>query len=191
MNSLPGFAAYRSLFLLVQSRVGDAAQTAPRGAETPIAGANGFLVKRAVAIKAAPEKVYGALTREVGNWWSPDHTYSRNSKNLSIDARPGGCFCEKLPDGGGVAHMIVIAVFAGRMLRMTGALGPLQASGLAGSLTWELTGAAGNTNLKMSYSVGGYMQEGFEKIAPAVDAVLGEQVTRLKAYVETGRPASR
>ena len=87
--------------------------------------------------------------------------------------------------------MTVIAVFPGRMLRMTGALGPLQGSGLAGSLTWLLTGAAGGTNLEMSYSVGGYMQGGFEKIAPAVDAVLGEQVTRLKAYLETGKPASR
>jgi hypothetical protein len=35
------------------------------------------------------------------------------------------------------------------------------------------------------------MQGGFEKIAAAVDAVLGEQVTRFKAYAETSMPASR
>jgi uncharacterized protein YndB with AHSA1/START domain len=174
----------------LQSPAGDAVPTPPRGGETVKAGPNGFAVRRVIAIKASPEKVYGALTHEVGNWWSPEHTYSQDSKNLSIDARPGGCFCEKLPDGGGVAHMTVIAVFPGRMLRMTGALGPLQASGLAGSLTWEVTAAASSTNLVMSYSVGGYMPGGFEKIAAGVDTVLGEQVTRLKAYIETGRPAS-
>lgn len=154
-------------------------------------GAGGFAVQHVVAIKAAPEKVYGALTREIGGWWNPDHTYSRDSKNLSIDARPGGCFCEKLPNGGGVQHMTVVFAAPGRTLRMTGALGPLQGSGLAGSMTWQLTEAAGATNLELSYSVGGYMQAGFEKMAPLVDAVLGEQATRLKSYVETGKPAAK
>lgn len=151
----------------------------------------GFTVKHTVAVKAPPEKVYGALTREVGGWWSPEHTYSQDSKNLSIDARPGGCFCEKLPNGGGVQHMTVVSVIPGRLLRMTGALGSLQGSGLAGSLTWQLAEAAGATNLEVSYSVGGYIPGGFEKIAPLVDAVLGEQSARLKAYAETSKPASR
>ena len=36
----------------------------------------------------------------------------------------------------------------------------------------------------VTYSVGGFMDGGFEKIAPAVDGVLGEQVQRLKSYAE-------
>jgi len=158
---------------------------------------NGFAVKHAMTIQASSEKVYTALTGKVGSWWNPEHTYSHDSRNLSIDARPGGCFCEKLDNGGGVEHMKVVLAWPGRMLRMTGALGPLQGSGLAGSMTWKLTaatgatGAAGATSLEFSYSAGGYMQGGFEKIAPAVDAVLGEQLTRLKAFVETGKPAAK
>jgi hypothetical protein len=35
------------------------------------------------------------------------------------------------------------------------------------------------------------MQGGFEKIAPIVDAVLGEQLARLKAFVETGKPTAK
>jgi len=32
------------------------------------------------------------------------------------------------------------------------------------------------------------MEGGFERIAPAVDAVLGEQLGRLKLFIETGKP---
>jgi len=163
-------------------------------AEVANVGPTGFAVKHVVTIQAAPENVYAALIGKVGSWWNPDHTYSHDSRNLSIDARPGGCFCEKLGNGGGVEHMRVVFVSPGQVLRMAGALGPLQGSGLAGSMTWKLsaaTGAAGATSLELSYSVGGYMQGGFEKIAPAVDGVLGDQLGRLKAYVETGKPAAK
>jgi uncharacterized protein YndB with AHSA1/START domain len=155
---------------------------------------NGFSVKHAMTIQASPANVYATLTGKVGSWWNPEHTYSHDSSNLSIDARPGGCFCEKLGNGGGVEHMTVVFVSPGQMLRMTGALGPLQGSGLAGSMTWKLSAAAsaaGATSLEFSYSVGGYMQGGFEKIAPAVDGVLGDQLARLKAYIETGKPAAK
>jgi uncharacterized protein YndB with AHSA1/START domain len=158
---------------------------------------NGFSVKHAMTIQASPENVYAALTGKVGSWWNPEHTYSHDSRNLSIGARPGDCFCEKLGNDGGVEHMRVVLAWPGQMLRMTGALGPLQGSGLAGSMTWKLTaatgatGTVGATSLEFSYSAGGYMQGGFEKIAPAVDVVLGEQLTRLKAFVETGKPATK
>jgi uncharacterized protein YndB with AHSA1/START domain len=151
----------------------------------------GFLVRHEATINAPADKVYTALTSGVGNWWSSEHTYSQDSKNLSIDARPGGCFCEKLPNGGGVRHMTVAFVSPGHLLRMTGALGPLQESGIAGSMTWSLTLSATTTKVVLSYSVGGYMQGGFDKIAPVVDAVLGEQFNRFKTYVETGKPVVR
>jgi len=38
------------------------------------------------------------------------------------------------------------------------------------------------------YNVGGYMQGGFTQLAPVVDGVLTNQVKRLKAISETGRP---
>ena len=132
---------------------------------------NGFVVKHVIAINATPAKVYEALIGQVGLWWNPDHTFSHDSKNLSMDARPGGCFCERLPNGGGVEHLRVIYAAPGEMLRMSGALGPLQASGIAGSLTWKLTSARGGTSVELSYVVGGYMDGGFQSIAPAVKAI--------------------
>lgn len=149
---------------------------------------NGFAVRHEVSISASPANVYDALVRQVGSWWNPQHTYSGDSRNLSIDARPGGCFCETLPDGGGVEHLHVVYVAPNELLRMSGALGPLQTSGLAGSMTWRLTAAAPGTTVELHYIVGGYMDGGFDQIAPAVSAVLLEQLQRLKLFVETGNP---
>ena len=42
----------------------------------------------------------------------------------------------------------------------------------------------------MSYVVGGYMRQGGETLAPLVDKVLGEQLTRLKAAAEAPAPAA-
>ena len=67
---------------------------------------NGFLVKFDVSVNAPAAKVYDALVGQIGSWWNPEHTYSHDAKNLSIDPRPGGCFCEKLPNGGGVEHLV-------------------------------------------------------------------------------------
>jgi uncharacterized protein YndB with AHSA1/START domain len=154
----------------------------------PEIGPTGFLVKLDISVNAPPAKVYDALVGKVGSWWNPEHTYSHDSKNLSIDARPGGCFCEKLPNGGGIEHLRVVYTAPPQVVRFSGALGPLQASGVAGSMTWKLTGAGENTRLELSYSVGGFIQGGFEKIAPTVEAMLREQLDRLKLFVETGKP---
>jgi uncharacterized protein YndB with AHSA1/START domain len=150
--------------------------------------ANGFVVHVEVPIAGSPAKVYKALVGGVSQWWNPEHTWSGDSRNLVIDARPGGCFCERLPRGGGVEHMRIVYLAPPQVLRMSGALGPLQGSGLAGALTFSLTPSGNGTKLELGYSVGGYMEGGFEKMAPAVEGMLTEQVTRLKRYIETGKP---
>jgi uncharacterized protein YndB with AHSA1/START domain len=161
-----------------------AAQSAPQ--VTP----NGFLVKFEVSVNAPATKVYDALVGQIGSWWDSEHTYSGDAKNLSIDARPGGCFCERLPNGGGIEHARVIYIAPPEILRLSGALGPLQASGVAGTLTWKLTSGTDNTRVQLSYSVGGFIDGGFEKIAPLVENVLRQQLDRLKQFAETGKPTT-
>jgi uncharacterized protein YndB with AHSA1/START domain len=163
---------------------GTSARPAPQVAST------GFLVNLEVKVNAPVAKVYDALIGQVGSWWNPEHTYSHDAKNLSIDPRPGGCFCEKLPNGGGVEHLRVVYVAPREVLRLSGALGPLQASGIAGSMTWKLTGERDQTRIQLSYSVGGFVVGGFDKIAPAVESMLNEQLNRLKLFAETGKPTS-
>ncbi|HTD04236.1 hypothetical protein [Undibacterium sp.] len=155
---------------------------------------SGFLIKQEITVSLTPEQAYRALVNDVGSWWNSAHTYSGNAKNLSIDARPGGCFCEQLPNGGGVQHLAVVYAMPGKVLRMTGALGPMQGSGLAGSMTWQITAILGAPSDKpaskmlMTYSLGGYMQGGFDNMAPAADGMLAEQLGRLKNFANTGKP---
>jgi len=152
--------------------------------------AAGFLVRNTATISAPPATVYTALTDQVGGWWDPVHTFSHDSHNLSLDAKPGGCFCERFPDRGGVQHMSVIFASPGKLLRLSGAIGPLQEAALAGTLTWNLSAAGNGTTVEMSYAVGGFRPGGFRDIPAVVDGVLRGQLARLKLFVETGRPNS-
>ena len=161
---------------------------APLRGEVIESTAAGFLVRNTAAINAPPATVYAALTDGVGGWWDPAHTFSHNARNLSLDAKPGGCFCERLPDGGGVQHMTVVYASPGKLLRLTGAIGPLQEAALAGTMTWNLLQAGGGTTVELIYTVGGFRAGGFRDIPTVVDGVLRGQLARLKALVETGRP---
>ncbi|WP_206675619.1 SRPBCC family protein [Solimonas terrae] len=149
--------------------------------------AAGFDIEQRLSLKAEPAKVYDALT-DIGRWWNPQHSYSGEAARLHLDARAGGCFCETLADGGSVQHATVIFADRPKLLRLAGALGPLQTMGVSAVLDWALQPTADGTALLMHYRVGGYASTPFEVLAPAVDAVLDEQMQRLKSYVETGKP---
>jgi len=150
--------------------------------------AGGFTVKTVVQISAPAATVYRAIIERVWAWWEPSHTFSGNASNLSIDATPGGCFCEKLPNGGGVRHMTVVYVDPGKLLRLTGGLGPLGELAVTGTMTLKLTEAAGKTAVEMTYRVGGYSPGGLDGVAKPVDGVLTTQLQRLKRFVETDAP---
>ncbi|PYP84832.1 MAG: ATPase [Blastocatellia bacterium AA13] len=149
----------------------------------------GFTIKISVNIHAAPAEVYNKFLKNIGDWWSPDHTFSGDSHNLSIEERPLGCFCEKLPNQGAVRHMEVIFLQPGKLIRMSGALGPLQALAVSAVGTFTLSPTPEGTKLDLTYVVGGYSPQGLNGIAPIADNVLTQQLTRLKNYVETGNPA--
>lgn len=149
--------------------------------------ASGFTVKNTVTIAAAPAEVYRNLIK-IGRWWNPAHTFSGDSRNLSIEDEAGGCFCEELQGGGSFQHLGVVMADPGKTLRLVGALGPLQSMAVTGSMTWSLSRAENATKLELSYAVGGYHPGGLEGLAPLVDRVLLEQLIRLKRYIEKGTP---
>jgi hypothetical protein len=160
-------------------------------AEVVDSSSNGFTVKVALTMKAAPADVYKKLVHEVGEWWNPAHTFSGSARNLSIDDKPMGCFCEKFPSGGGVRHLEVVFAAPGKSLVMTGGLGPMQSIAATGSMKIQLTAAEGATKFEMVYSVVGYLAAGMQIWAKPSDGMLSEQFTRLQNYVERGNPASR
>jgi len=150
--------------------------------------ASGFTVKTIVAVAAAPERTYQDLLNP-GSWWDKDHTYSGDAKNMTLAAQPGGCFCEQLPSGGAVEHGRVVNVSPNKLIRLSSALGPLQELAVTGTLTWSIEPAkqGSGSTLTMTYAVSGYAPGGLDKLADVVDAVLSQQVQRLKAYAEKSR----
>jgi uncharacterized protein YndB with AHSA1/START domain len=160
-------------------------------ADVADSAANGFTVKLAVTIQAPPQDVYRRLVHNVGDWWNPMHTFSGDSHNLSIDDKPMGCFCEKLPSGGGVRHMEVVNADPGKTLVLTGGLGPLQSMAATGSLSIQLAAASGATKLTVVYAVTGYLPGGMNTFAAPVDSVITEQFMRLKSLIENGKAAPK
>ena len=154
-------------------------------AEVTDRSAAGFEVTEKATIAAPPAKVWSTLMTPSA-WWSPDHTWSHDAKNLSMDLATG-CFCEKLPHGF-VRHMTVVYADGGTELRLFGGLGPLQFTGASGHLVVKLKAAGTGTDAVLTYDVGGYVKGGLtEGFAAPIDHVLGEQLARLKKAVETGR----
>jgi|HubBroStandDraft_1064217.scaffolds.fasta_scaffold95850_2 uncharacterized protein YndB with AHSA1/START domain len=163
------------------------AASCPAGAAVVDLAANGFTVQVAAHISATPDRVYAALITPA-RWWSPDHTFSGSSANLSVEAKAGGCWCEKLPNGGSVAHLTVVYTDPGKLFRLRGALGPFQSHAVDGAMTWSLKAGGGGTELSLEYTLGGYIKGGFEPWSKAVDGMLSEQFARLKRFIETGSP---
>ncbi len=147
----------------------------------------GFSLRNAVTVAAAPATVWAALI-EPARWWNPQHSWSGKAANFSLDARAGGCFCERLPDGGSVEHQRVLFVAPNRQLRLGGGLGPLQAEALSAVLNWELKAEGLGTRLTQTYVVGGHVDGGLGGWATPVDGVIREQLERLQRLIESGAP---
>lgn len=155
----------------------------PAAAEVTASTETSFTVTEKLTVAAPAAKVWATLVAP-SLWWNKDHTWSGSAANLSLDPRPGGCWCEKLPKGGGVEHMRVVYAAPGEMLRLTGGLGPLQAMPASAVMTVTLTpGADGkSTAVTFEYAVAG--APGLGRIAAPVDGVLAAQVAGLKAAAE-------
>ena len=158
----------------------------PAGAEVVSASANGFEVRETVSLEKPPAEAFAAFGH-IGSWWSGEHSYSGSAANLSLALVPGGCFCERLPNGGGVQHMHVTYVEPNKRVILTGSLGPLLFLSTTGVMDVTFEPAGGGTRLVLDYRAAGFFNGGADKIAPGVDTVLHEQVTHLKAYLATTR----
>lgn len=159
--------------------------SSPAFAEVKAASDVGFNSVHIATVNATPEEIWERLIVPK-DYWNKAHSWSGSSAGFYIDAQAGGCFCElfqdadengKLKTVGSVEHMRVIFARPGKVLRMQGALGPLQSEAVIGTLTIAMEPVQGNlgTRISFSYVVGGYMRYKVSEIAPAVDKVLGEQ----------------
>ena len=156
-------------------------------AEVKEAAADHLLIQDSRVVHAPPDKLYAALI-DVAKWWNGEHSYSGDASHVSLKAEAGGCFCERW-DNQSVEHGRVIWAAPGHLLRLDTALGPLQAMAVQGVLTFTLKPAPEGTTLQLEYRVNGSSASGLDKIAPAVNGVLMEQLDRLQRYADGGKGA--
>jgi uncharacterized protein YndB with AHSA1/START domain len=171
-----------TLLLAAGLAAGGAAQ-----AEIKDATASGFTLENKRVVPVAPDAAFKALVEEVDQWWPKGHSWWGKDAKFSIDARAGGCFCER---GGAreAMHLLVTFVDPPNTLRMTGGLGPLQGMGLHGALEFRLKPQdGGGTEITMWYRAGGYTPDDLSKFAPVVDKVQGLQLGGLASFL--GAPA--
>lgn len=147
-------------------------------------GANGFTVsaERALGMDSAETRqTLWAMLITPSRWWSSAHSWSGDASNMTLDPVVGGCWCERLKDGGQVEHGRVVAIEPGRRLLMRSSLGPLLNLPVTGVLDWSIGERAGRTTITSRYAVGGYGLGNSAAFAKAVDGVISEQADRLVA----------
>ena len=111
-------------------------------------------------------------------WWHPDHTFSGSSEHISLDLKAGGLWKETW-DNGSVAHGTVLTVLNGKMLRLDAPFGPLQEMAVNVVWTLTLTPHEGGTKVTFTETANGTQVSALEELAPAVDYVKTEAITRL------------
>ena len=153
----------------------------PGAAELVQVDDSGFLVQHRYEIPAEPARSWAVLTHPE-RWWPEDHTWSGKRAHLSLDVGAGGCFCERW-EGGSAEHARVVMVRDGMLLRLRGALGPLQEMAVTGVLTIALDATEGGTLAQVNYRVSGDEAHGLSVIAPAVDRVIGLQFSNFAQSV--------
>lgn len=153
-------------------------------AEVKDSGPDGFTLENAGWVPTDRDTAWNTLVNEVGQWWPADHTWGGDAGKLSIDPRVGGCFCE-IDATRQAEHLRVVFAEPGRLLRMTGGLGPLQSMGVHGVLEFRLTaaqqGGRDGTRIVLYYRAGGYGPEDLGAFAPIVDKVQAQQLGGLLA----------
>lgn len=164
---------------------------APAHAEVVGVNAHGFEIRHSITLVVPQERAYAAFG-QVAQWWSKAHTYSGDSSRLSLQLRPGGCFCERLDGGGGIEHLRVTYIQPSERVVLSGSLGPLLFEATTGVMDVQVERIAGGSRITMNYRAAGFANGGAEKLAPLVDKVLGEQIKRLRTFVAGGaKPAPK
>lgn len=158
-------------------------------AEIVSAAPAGFSIRHVVEAPGVPPPTVWAALSDISKWWDPEHTYSGDARNLSLDPTVHGCFCEKLGLYAGIEHAHVVYAQPAKTLRLSGALGPLQEAAVTGSMTWQIDPAGGGSRITVTYNVGGYADRPLADWAPIVDEMLGAQAKRLARFVTAGNPA--
>jgi uncharacterized protein YndB with AHSA1/START domain len=108
-------------------------------------------------IAAAPERVWRALTENIGDWWPAEFFAGGNpgSRHYVLEAKPGGRMYETWDDGGGVLWGTVVTAQPNCALQVLGTVFPNWGGPNLWYGSWNLEEKDGGTKLTFSESAMG------------------------------------
>ncbi len=137
-----------------------------------------FVININTTIDVPSSEAYDQFV-QIGEWWQDSHTWFGDASKMIIEAKAGGCFCERNGEQQAL-HMTISQINPSKSVNMTGGLGPLSSLAVNGYMTWNFEATEDNrTNLKLNYRVTGFVNQKTEDWAKAVDGVLMQQVEKL------------
>lgn len=136
-----------------------------------------YVLRQEATSTMAPDVLWDRLVKPA-SWWHPDHTYSGDAANLSLDLQAGGQWREDWADGS-VVHGRVLLVQNGSVLRLDAPFGPLQ--DIAVTVVWTITIAPDGDGSRVVFDeiANGTAGANLDALAPAVDFVKTEAIRRL------------
>lgn len=156
--------------------------TAQAHAEVIEVASGHYVLKHEARSELGPEDLWARLINPA-TWWHPDHTYSGNAGNLSLEPVAGGLWREEW-QGGSVLHGQVLNAVPGQLLRLDAPFGPLQGMGV--SVVWSISIQADGTGSLVTFDeiANGSAASKLDALAPAVDFVKSEAIKRLTANTD-------
>jgi len=137
-----------------------------------------FTLKLEAETELTPDEVWERLIVPA-DWWLPDHSFSGDSENLSLNPTPGGLWREDWDDGS-VWHGTVLQAQPGKVLRLSAPFGPLQDMAVTSIWTITLTPTeSGGTLITFDHVTNGSDVSNLQDIAPAVDFVKSQALESL------------
>ena len=146
-------------------------------AEITSSSSTHFVLRHEAKSELAPANLWERLIQPA-TWWHPDHTYSGDAGNLSLDAQAGGLWREDW-DGGSITHGQVLLVETGKKLRLEAPFGPLQELGVYCVWTITITADGDGSLVEFGEIASGPPGANLGEMAKAVDFVKNEAIERL------------
>jgi uncharacterized protein YndB with AHSA1/START domain len=145
---------------------------------------NTVSIRQEIQINANAQKVYQALTGDIGSWWGAPYLLGDNPVDIVLDLKLGGHLCEVWANDSGFGSWgTVTALSKGKLLEITGSCG--MSGAVSGIMRFELEEKGNQTTLKLSHdAMGTFGKETQEMYSGGWKDLLE---TRLKAFVEQGK----
>jgi uncharacterized protein YndB with AHSA1/START domain len=127
----------------------------PMGETLETAKMDSFQIEQEITIHAPRERVYQALTEEIGDWWAFRIGEDKDTK-LRFEPKVGGRFYEDYDNEQGALLGIVNYIKAPVEIRLTGVLG--MSGAVTSSYKYNLEEQAGSTVIKLSHLAAGLLR---------------------------------